>query len=256
MEASSVTVVIDEQTCQAAAGEPLFKVAKAHGIFIPSLCYHPALRPSGACKLCVVEVLSGRSRNLTMLSCVLKVQQGLEVRTSSHLVTQKREKAFQNLLRMAPQAKEIRQLATTCGIDAGPPPDGCLRCRLCIRVCKEVVGPGALEIVKRDGEAYVVPIEGRCIGCGTCANICPTKVIALSDQEGVRTITIRDEVIGRHPLERCEGCGRLFATPRFLDRIHERTRQHPDVKAHHLYCPVCSKLFSDRIRSQASHTLK
>jgi len=153
-------------------------------------------------------------------------------------------------------AKNIIALAKSYGIDPGPPPDGCVRCRLCIRVCKEIVGPAALKMEKRDGMNYVVPIEGLCIGCGTCANICPTKVIAVEDKESMRTISIRDEVIGRHPLERCEGCGKLFATPRFLDHIHKRTAGHTDVKAHHNYCPTCAKLFSDRIRSFSERSQK
>ena len=88
-----------------------------------------------------------------------------------------------------------------------------------------------------------------CIGCGTCVNICPTDVIRLEDSENVRTLSIRDEIIGKHPLERCEGCGKLFATSRFLEHIHHRTAAHIDTKAHHRYCPTCTKLFSDRIET-------
>ena len=143
------------------------------------------------------------------------------------------------------------------GVDPGPPPDGCIRCRLCIRVCKEIVGPGALKMEKREGQNFVVPIEGLCIGCGTCANICPTKVIQVDDRDNVRTILIRDEVVGRHPLERCEGCGRLYATPKFLDHVHDRTAaHHADVKAPHHYCPTCAKLFSDRIKSMQDRSRK
>ena len=89
----------------------------------------------------------------------------------------------------------------------------------------------------------------KCIGCGTCVNICPTDAIRMEDKDNVRTIFIRDDVIGRHPLERCEGCGALFATQRFLNHIHDRVTPHPDLKEHHRYCPTCSKLFSDRIKS-------
>jgi ferredoxin len=184
-----------------------------------------------------------------MLACVLKVKNGLRVQTRGEAVTRARVKAFRNLLQMAPQAKTIIDLARSYGIDPGPPPDGCVRCRLCIRVCTEIVGPGALKMEKRDGLNFVVPIEGRCIGCGTCANICPTNVISVEDSENVRTISIRDEVIGKHSLERCEGCGKLFATEKFLEHIHRRTALHTDMKTHHQYCPTCTKLFSDRIKT-------
>jgi bidirectional [NiFe] hydrogenase diaphorase subunit len=245
-----VTITIDDRTYQAEEGMSVLEVARANDIPIPTLCYHPSLRPSGSCRLCAVEV-PGRAtgRQVTMLACILKVKDKMVIQTRSEAVQRARTRAFRNLLQMAPQAKSITALAKSYGIDPGPPPDGCVRCRLCVRVCKEIVGPGALKVEKRDGMNYVVPIEGLCIGCGTCANICPTNVIEVKDHDDVRTISIRDEIIGRHPLERCEGCGKLFATPKFLEHIHKRTSAHTDVKAHHKYCPTCAKLFSDRIKS-------
>ncbi len=245
-----IHMTIDGREYAAEENRTVLEVLKDNGIRIPTLCYHPALKPSGSCKLCAVEV-SGRAsgRKLTMLACILKVKDRMEVNTTGELVEKARVRAFKNLLQMAPQSGTIIALAKSFGIDVGLPPDGCIRCRLCIRVCQEIVGPGALKMERRDGQNFVVPIENRCVGCGTCVNICPTRVIKLEDRENVRTISIRDEVIGKHPLERCEGCGRLFATPKFLDHIHHRTLTHPDVKIHHTYCPTCAKLFSDRITS-------
>jgi predicted molibdopterin-dependent oxidoreductase YjgC len=249
-----ITITIDGRDYQTEAGTSVLEVARQNNIPIPTLCYHPSLRPSGSCGLCAVEV-PGRSsgRTVTMLACVLEVKDGLTVKTQGDAVNRTRTRAFRNLLQMAPQAKNILALAKSYNIDPGPPPDGCVRCRLCMRVCKEIVGAGALTMEKRDGLNFVVPIEGSCIGCGTCANICPTGVILVEDQDNVRTISIRDEVIGRHPLERCEGCGKQYATPKFLDHIHKRTASHTDVKTDHNYCPTCAKLFSDRIKSINDH---
>ncbi|MGB5746834.1 MAG: 2Fe-2S iron-sulfur cluster-binding protein [Desulfobacterales bacterium] len=243
-------ITIDDHEYDAEDGMSVLQVAKANGIRIPTLCYHPSLSPSGSCRLCAVEV-PGRSngRRVTMLSCVLKVKEGMNIKTRGKAVVRARTWAFKSLLQMAPQSKAIIELARSYNIDPGPPPDGCVRCRLCIRICKEIVGPGALKMEKRDGMNYVTPIEGHCIGCATCANICPTDAIKVDDHENVRTISIRDEVIGQHPLEQCEGCGKLYATPKFLNHIHKRTSTHTDVKAHHNYCPTCAKLFSDRIMS-------
>jgi bidirectional [NiFe] hydrogenase diaphorase subunit len=245
-----VKITIDGNEYEADEGMTVLQIAKINGVRIPTLCYHASLKPSGSCGLCAVEV-PGRStgKRITMLACVLKARDGMAVETQSEAVNRARTKAFRNLLHMAPQAKNIIALARSYDIDPGPPPDGCVRCRLCIRVCKEIVGPGALKMEKRDRMNYVVPIEGLCIGCGTCANICPTNVIRVEDHDSVRTISIRDQVIGRHPLERCEGCGKLYATPKFLNHIHKRTSSHTDVKSHHNYCPTCAKLFSDRVKS-------
>ncbi len=245
-----VHITIDDREYEVEEGMTVLETARSNGLRIPTLCYHPSLKPSGSCRLCAVEV-TGRAtgRPTTMLSCILKVKEGLSVKIQSEAVERARKRAFQNLLKLAPQAENIIELANTYGVDPGPPPDGCVRCRLCIRVCKEIVGPAALKMEKRDSVNFVVPIEGRCIGCGTCANICPTDVIHVEDRDNARTISIRHEVIGKHPLERCEGCGKLYATPKFLDHIHQRTASHADTKTHHRYCPTCTKLFSDRIRT-------
>ena len=242
-------ITIDDHEYETNEGTTVLEVARANHIPIPTLCYHPALKPSGACKLCAVEVTGKSGKQITMLSCILKVKDGLAIHTKGELVSRARLKAFQNLLKLAPQSTLIRELASQYGVDLGPPPDGCLRCRLCIRVCKEIVGSGALRMEKREGQNYVVPIEGHCIGCGTCANICPTGAIRIHDSGTVRTISIRDDVIGRHPLIRCEGCGIMFTTTSFLEHMEKRITPHPEVKEMHHYCPTCAKIFSDRIKS-------
>jgi predicted molibdopterin-dependent oxidoreductase YjgC len=251
------TMVIDGKPYPAEEGLTALQVARANAINIPTLCYHPALKPSGSCKLCAVEV-TGRTggQRIAMLSCILKVSDGLDIKTTGPIVEAARKKAFQNLLRMAPQSTRLRRMAMEYGVDLGPPPDGCVRCRLCVRVCKEIVGAGALKMVKIDGVGFVVPEADRCIGCGTCANICPTGAIRVEDRENVRTVVIRDELIGKHPLERCQGCGRWYATTRFIDYIERRTAPHPHVKETHAYCPTCAKLFSDRTRALSDHAVK
>jgi bidirectional [NiFe] hydrogenase diaphorase subunit len=249
LENEPVEIIVDDKPYLVDSKMTVLEALKSHHFDIPTLCFHPALKPSGACRLCSVEVVAKSGKTITMLSCILPVKNGLEIKTNGDLVKQARIRAFGNLVQMAPQSRKIRDLAKKHGIDLGPPPDGCIRCRLCIRVCREIVGPGALKMEKREGIKFVVPIPDACIGCGTCANLCPTQVIKVEDLENVRTISIRDEVIGRHPLENCEGCGKRFATPKFLKHISDRTAPHPDVKLHHRYCQTCAKLFSDRIKS-------
>jgi bidirectional [NiFe] hydrogenase diaphorase subunit len=251
-----IIITIDGQAYEAEEGQTALQVARANNIPIPTLCYHPALKPSGSCKLCAVEMTGRSGRQIAMLSCILKVKDGLEFKTTGPIVEAARTKAFQKLLRMAPQSKRLRQMAREYGVDLGTPPDGCVRCRLCVRVCKEVVGAGALKMKKIDGVNFVVPEPDRCIGCGTCANICPTGAIRVEDHENVRSVMIRDEVVGKHPLERCEGCGRWFATTRFMNFIERRTAPHPHVKETHAYCPTCAKMFSDRTRAVNEHSVK
>jgi ferredoxin len=191
---------------------------------------------------------SASGRSAIILSCILKVKENLRIQTNSEKVVQARTKAFKRLITMAPLSRRIREMAKNEGIDLPPIPDGCIQCRLCVRVCKEIVGQEALRIEKSEGCIRVMSVPNRCIGCGTCANLCPTHAIRMVDDGGVRTIKIRDMVIGQHPLERCEGCGKYYATPRQVELVERRTAPHPQVKEHHKYCPTCAKLFSNRLQ--------
>ena len=178
------------------------------------------------------------------------------IRTQGEAVQQARNKAFKRLIQMAPQAQRLHDLAHREGITLPQAPDGCIRCRLCIRVCKEIVGQEALRMEKQEGRLQVVPVAGRCIGCGTCANLCPTQVIQVIDQDQLRTVKINDVLIGVHPLERCEGCGKYYATEKQVHLAEQRTEPHPHVKLRHHYCPVCAKLFSDRLQTVQKHPPK
>jgi ferredoxin len=181
-----------------------------------------------------------------MLSCILKAKENLSVKTDSDLVKTTREKAFNKLLQLAPDSDRIRNLAKEFNVPVTPPPNGCIRCRLCVRVCSEIVKAGALKMVKTENGSQVVANPGCCIGCGTCANLCPTKIIKIVDQDNVRTVSIKDEIIGQLPLERCEGCGAMYATSDFLKHVEETGLPHPDTKEHHHLCSACTKLMSNR----------
>jgi bidirectional [NiFe] hydrogenase diaphorase subunit len=241
-----IDITIDDKTISANENQTILQVARENKVKIPHLCFHPALKPSGSCKLCGVEVASPTGKQVVMLSCILKVKENLVVKTDSELVKINRQKAFNKLLQMAPDSSRIRNLAKEFGVSISPPPNGCIRCRLCIRVCNEIVKAKALKMVKTENGSRVVPNPGCCIGCGTCANLCPTDIIKVTDVDNVRTISIKEEIIGQLPLERCEGCGKMVATTNFLKHVEEINRIHPDTKEHHNLCASCIKLMSNR----------
>jgi predicted molibdopterin-dependent oxidoreductase YjgC len=240
-------LTVNGQSVDSAEASNILEVCRSMGIELPALCYHPALTPAGACKLCVVEAAMPGKKPRLLPSCVLQPKEGMTVETGTERVRKARIRALRRLVRHAPEAERLHRLAEKFNIPVGPVPDDCIRCQLCIRACREIVGAAALTMDDMDN---VVPEPGdNCIGCGTCVNLCPTGAIRMRDQDGIRTLYIRDTVIGKSPLVRCEACGRLFATQKFLSKVEEKTGDHPHVKEHHQYCPTCAKLLSDRVKS-------
>ncbi|MCP4023522.1 MAG: 4Fe-4S dicluster domain-containing protein [Desulfobacteraceae bacterium] len=251
-----VNIIIDGKSVEANEDATILQVARENKIKIPHLCFHPALKSSGSCKLCGVEVVSAKGKSVWMLSCILKPKKNLVIKTNSEFVKTYRKKTFSKLLNMAPDSGRIRQLAADFNVNIAPPPDGCIRCRLCIRVCNEIVKAKALRMVKIHDITMVGARPGHCIGCGTCANLCPTNIIMVDDQDNVRTVSIKGQIIGKLPLERCEGCGKMYATSTFLKHVEQSTGLHPDTKTHHHFCSSCIKLLSTRATTERERIKK
>ena len=62
-------------------------------------------------------------------------------------------------------------------------PDKCILCGLCVRICDEVMGIGALGLVGRGFDTNVMPTlekklaDSGCISCGQCVSVCPTGAL-------------------------------------------------------------------------------
>ncbi|TVL97670.1 MAG: hypothetical protein CV080_09850, partial [Candidatus Kuenenia stuttgartiensis] len=48
------TVIIDGKRVEADPSQTILEAARRVGIRIPTLCHDPRLKPSGACRICVV----------------------------------------------------------------------------------------------------------------------------------------------------------------------------------------------------------
>jgi len=72
------TVTLDGRPCEARVGETILEVARRNGVWIPTLCHHPALEPYASCRLCLVEIDRG-GWGQVVTSCNYPVRRDLTV---------------------------------------------------------------------------------------------------------------------------------------------------------------------------------
>ena len=83
---TKLTLNIDGQQVVADSGMTIFEAAVRKGIYIPNLCAHPDLPPSGDCGLCLVEI---EGQPEFAISCTAKVTENMVVHTDTLELRQK-----------------------------------------------------------------------------------------------------------------------------------------------------------------------
>jgi NADH-quinone oxidoreductase subunit G/NADP-reducing hydrogenase subunit HndD len=205
-------LTVNGKSVEAQAGETLLTVLRREGIHVPTLCHMEGMLPSGACRICVVE-MEGQA-NLVP-SCSLPAAEGMKIITNSPKVVNARKTIIELLLGSHPDdclycAKlptcELSKLSSDYGVrtrrfpadkkkkplDISSPsisrdPDKCILCGKCVRVCDETQTVACIDFVKRGSDSFIGCAfdsslnVSSCINCGQCINVCPTGALTEKD---------------------------------------------------------------------------
>ena len=226
-----VPFMIDGKRVEGEEERSVLEVALDAGIEIPHLCHNEAVKPYGACRLCLVEV-SRRGRSRMTTSCTYPVLEGIEVFTQTEKVLRARRMILELILAMCPGDALIQEMAREMGIQEvrfKKEEKDCILCGLCARVCDEVVGAHAIQFASRgDRREMIPPFAGEamsCIACGACVVVCPVDVIGMKEEGDERTILRWKRTL---KMKKCKICGNTFAPVFQLEKFRENAKLSKD----------------------------
>ena len=190
-------IKINGKEAEAKEGETILEVARRNKIYIPTLCYHPDLKPEGRCRVCLVEV-----NKKLVTSCNTKVEDKMEIFTNTKRVLEARRLNLELLLSNVSYIRkdfEVAKLAKELGIrkirfkkyvdiSKGRAPiekdnHKCILCGRCVQVCQNIQKINNIDFVNRGifteaNTPFNIPLKySPCTFCGQCALYCPENAL-------------------------------------------------------------------------------
>ena len=245
-----ISLAINGLSVTAVEGSTVLEAARENGIRVPTLCYHRALGPTGVCRLCIVEAEGPELERTVMPSCNLAVSNGLVIETETSSLIGLRSQIIALMLSGTTASAELGLLAANSGLRGRKTKtektDDCILCGLCVRVCTEIIRAHALCFVPdaTNDHRVVGPVafdSGKCIGCGTCAALCPVKAIKVADKGKIRRIMLYGKNVKKFSLVVCSSCGKPYTTREQIDFILPRIGSL-FYETYDPVCPDCSRM--------------
>jgi len=205
---TGVTINVDGVEVIANKGELLIDAAERHGVYIPRFCYHPRMKPVGMCRMCLVEVDTGRGPGLQP-SCMLTVSDGMTVQTESEVTKKAQDGVLEFLLINHPLDCPVCDKGGECPLQdqtmafgpgesrfveekrhfQKPIPisdivyldrERCILCDRCTRFAKEVAGDPLIHFQARGNETQVNTFPEEPFSSyfsGNTVQICPVGAL-------------------------------------------------------------------------------
>lgn len=212
-----IQIEVNGKNIEAREDDTILSALQREGIRIPTLCHIKGMLPSGACRICVVEV---EGFGPLVPSCSYPVGNGMKIKTHSPRAVKARQTIVELLLANHPDdclfyernsSCELRELAAEYDVnqrryvgkrnkhdlDVSNPsivrdPEKCILCGKCVRICEEQQGVAAIDFVGRGSSATVgcafdagLNISS-CVNCGQCIMVCPTG--ALREKSNIKEV--------------------------------------------------------------------
>jgi len=202
-------------------GESILDIARRNSIDIPTLCHLKNAIPTGACRVCVVEVEGARS---LLASCATPAANNMVVRTESAKVIEARRMVIQLLLSSGNhncavsgsagenwtefqlKSQQIEDTAELC-----PVWGDCQLQDLAFRyqVSGEVFEPTESPYPMENVNPFIVRDFSRCIQCGRCVQACNDVQVNQAIHYGYRGADTKIVTAGDRPYRDsdCVFCG-------------------------------------------------
>ncbi|SDZ74916.1 formate dehydrogenase alpha subunit [Desulfuromusa kysingii] len=194
-----VNLTIDGKSVSVPKDTTILEAARQVDIHIPTLCWLEKVSPTGACRICAVEI-EGVDRPMT--ACNTPVKEGIKVTTQSEKLKKSRRQIMELILVNHPLDCPVCDAGGECDLqdicyeldvvrqefqadDVNPEtinhwpliqqvPNRCILCEKCVKVCHELIGADALFVNDKGDRAFIDKKLENCTYCGNCVAVCPT----------------------------------------------------------------------------------